>query len=450
MTALVTMEHAEDYFTLETTGFNTATVNGIRRTMLLDVPCLGFREEINPEDLALLTGLSEKRHTVLVDTLASQSIPILAHRCSRIPIHTSDETATLLESTPERKVFFVVCERFNPDEVKDLSFITRPFILEELTKTIYSRELEPVVLHGSEHSGNMVYMYNKTDSDNIRDQLKTIFPYNVIVAVVKHHEKLNIVLSPVSGTGRDNVRWTPCTFRYTYQMDPKWISDRDKGVIHNGSVTRKINGEKPLKYLFTHDPETDKAYTKFGKPYGHKMMFQYNGKMDHVEAFHKSIKRMKTSLDFFREKYLESDQDDPVMLKTEPAVVADTAGMESNVEILTIPKNVQEQHSSEVTILTDHTMGNLLTSKMLEIVDELIIKNPTDDAVLWNRTHIAYKVPHPLVKQSVIMIKLPYEIITKNGVEDSDLYINHKNLIVRTIVEIKADLDALDTAITLE
>ena len=118
------VEHAKDYFTLETNGFNTATINGIRRTMLLDVPCLGFCEEINPEDLALLTGLSEKRHTVLVDTLASQSIPILAHRCSRIPIHTNDKTTEMLVSTPERKVFFVVCEDFNPDDVKDLSFIT--------------------------------------------------------------------------------------------------------------------------------------------------------------------------------------------------------------------------------------------------------------------------------------------------------------------------------------
>ena len=438
MTAEVKVEHAKDYFTLETNGFNTATINGIRRTMLLDVPCLGFCEEMDPNDLTLLTGMGEKRHTVLVDTLASQSIPIMAHRCSRIPIHTSKETLELLVSTPERKVFFAVCEDFSPDDVKDLSFITRPFILEEgVSKTIYSRDLEPVVLTGTEHNGNMVYIYSKTESNKIRDQLKVIFPYNVIVAVVKYQEKLNIVLSPVVGTGRENVRWTPCTFRYTYQMDPRWITDRGTGVVHNGSVTRKIQNEKPLRYLFTHDPVTDQAYSKFGKPFGHKMMFQYNGKMNHVDAFHKSIESLNNSLNLFLTHYLESEQDDPLILKVKPTAIADSGGMESKVEILTIPKNVQDQHPGEVTILTDHTIGNLLTSKMLEIIDSLIEDSAVDSQDLWTRTHIAYKIPHPLVKQSVIMIKIPYE-----------LEIEHSDLMKQTIIAIKEDLSALDDAVS--
>ena len=435
MTAEVKVEHAKDYFTLETNGFNTATINGIRRTMLLDVPCLGFCEEIDPDDLTLLTGMGEKRHTVLVDTLASQSIPIMAHRCSRIPIHTSDETLELLVSTTERKVFFVVCEDFNPDDVKDLSFITRPFILEEgVSQTIYSRDLVPVVLTGTEHNGNMVYTYSKTESKRIRDQLEVIFPYNVIVAVVKYQEKLNIVLNPVVGTGRENVRWTPCTFRYTYQMDRKWITEHDTGVVYNGSITRKIQNEKPLRYLFTHDPDTDQPYSKFGKPFGHKMMFQYNGKMNEVDAFHNAIESLNNSLDLFLTKYHESDQDDPLILKVKPTPIADSGGMESKVEILTIPKNVQDQHPVEVTILTDHTIGNLLTSKMLEIVDSLI-----KDQDLWTRTHIAYKIPHPLVKQSVIMIKLPYE-----------LDIEHSELMKQTILAIKKDLRELDDAVSTE
>ena len=449
MTASVTVEHTKDYLTIETSGFNTATINGIRRTMLLDVECLGFCEEINTEDLALLTGLAEKRHTVLVDTLASQSIPILAHRCSRIPIHTSEETIEMLKSTPERKVFFVVCEDFDPADVKDLSFITRPFILEEgLSHTIYSRDLEPVVLTGSDHDGNMVYTYNKTESESIKANIKKIFPYNVIVAVVKHQEKLNIVLNAVSGTGRENVRWTPCTFRYTYQMDPGWLK-QGKGVIHNGSVTtpfggsvtRKIQDEKPLRYLFTHGPD-DRPYNKFGKPFGHKMMFQYNGKMNHVEAFYQSIENLKNSIKFFKEKYDESDQDEPVILKTEPTVFADSSGMESQVEILTIPKNIQDEHPAEVTVLTDHTIGNLLTSKMLEIVDSLI----DDSSDLWTRTHIAYKIPHPLVKQSVIMIKLPYELM---GEGDNKL-MDHRDLVTKTVTEIISDLESLEKSVKSE
>jgi DNA-directed RNA polymerase subunit L len=422
------VEITEKYIKLKIHDQTTALVNGLRRTMLNHVMCYAFVDEMEPSDYLLLTGMKEeRRHTVLIDTLASQSIPILAHRCSRIPIFTSDETHKVLESTDIRKVFFVICEQ-SGDILKT---VAKPYVhTDRLIKRIYSRDLIPMVLKFESEK----FVYDEEASDKIKGMMKTIFPYNVLVAQMSYGDELNIILKPVKGIGLTNCIWGPCTFNYRYIMDPRWVTDRGERLYdQSGALRRKMQGERSTRDLFTIDPGTLRPYNRFGKPYGIELMFRYNGKMHHIDAFQRSISKMHDALDMFLAQYLTADTDTSVISKEIIHQNSEDGQHDSTVEMLHVPKNTQDKLSEEQLILAGHTMGNLVTTKMLEIIDRLI----GADVDIWPDVHIAYKIPHPLIKQCVLMIKL-----------SSKLTITHEELIKQAIQGSKDDLNRLSTAVS--
>lgn len=431
---------------LETHGFNTATINAIRRTMLNEVYCYGFETELEPKDYKIITGSKEdRRNTVLTCTLASQSIPVLAQRCSRLAIHTDKDTEPLLTSDDDRLVFFCICQKPNSADDDMKTLMVKPLVGEDLNTTIRSRDLIPVVLKTvfTGDDEELVYEYDKEQSQNVKEQMERIFPYNELIAEVNYGQKLNVILKPIKGKGIDNVRWSPCTFRYGYTMDPEWMK-YNLSVVINGQILRKIEGQRSFKHLFTHKPPSTKdqdaaldvPYNRFGRPYGHKLVFQYNGKMNEVTAMRSTIDVLLNATDLFLKHYTEASTNDlgdsSFIAKETATVSSDDGALNSIVEELHIPKNTQDTWPEADYILTDDTMGNLLTTKMLELVDARI-----KDQNLWEQTHIAYKVPHPLVRQCLIIIKIPETI-----------GFTHKDLVTDAVQEIKGDLIKFLTALS--
>jgi DNA-directed RNA polymerase subunit L len=345
-------------------------------------------------------------------------------------------------------VFFVICQKPESDSDDLKSLMTKPLVVEALTESVYSQDLVPVVLtqtHDDEDDPH--YEYDKIESDKVKAVIKYIFPFNELIAEVNHNQKLNVVLNPVLGSGNTNIRWAPCTFLYRYEMDPKW-RDMDHGVVERGQIRRKIEGERALKHLFVHKPPeditqpaiSDKPYNRFGLPYGHVLAFQYNGKMDEVTAFHSCICTLTSAVDHFLKRYLEanpesSDHKSSMMSKEVSEVSSDDGSLNSHMEILYIPKNTQDELPSEDHILTGVTIGNIITTKILEIIEGIVTEKGLPDTT-WSQTHVAYKVPHPLIKQCLIMIKLP-----------GTLLITHKKLITDAVQQIKEDLSSLSSAV---
>jgi DNA-directed RNA polymerase subunit L len=443
--SISTVESTNKYIRFKVYDQNTATINGLRRTMLNHTECYGFVDEMDPADFKLLTGTKEeRRHTVLVDTLSSQAIPILAHRCSRIPIFTSVETEKVLQSTPERKVFFAVCEE--SDDM--LKTIAKPYIQNDhIVKRIYSRDLIPVVLKRDAEASDDEASDDETETDAmteplmvydaeasaaIKAMMDVIFPYNVLIAQMSYGDKLNIILKPLQGIGINNCAWSPCTLSYRYLMDPEWITKGERLFDAKGVLRRKVQGERATRDLFTMNPHTLQPYSRFGKPFGIELMFRYNGKMGHVDAFHRSIKKLHEGLDLFLSHYLKIDTESSVMAKDITHLVSDDEEHNSMVEMLSIPKNTEDKLPNEQLILAGHTMGNILSTKMLEIIDTMI----HEDMSIWREVLIAYKIPHPLVKQSVLIIKIP-----------SKLPITHEDLVKQAVAEIKDDLGRLSSLV---
>lgn len=448
----VQIEHTElpgrGCLVLRTRGFNTATINGLRRTMLLNTPCYGFTTEIDPNDYKIITGnKEERRNTVLVCTLNSQSIPVLAHRCSRLAIHTDEVTRPLLESNYERKVFFVVCQPPTGQDDDMKALMSKPLMGDKLTHSIHTQDLIPVVLVREDGEDDDTqtynYAYDVEQSKVVKDHLKRIFQYNELIAEIHHGQKLNIILQPVLGTGAQNIRWAPCTFKYRFSMDPAW-ANTGHSVVDNGQVRRKIEGERSFKHLFTHKPPDDIAqsssldqpYNRLGKPYGHILAFQYNGKMNEVDVFKTCVRTLLDAVDLFYKRYIAADTEESMMSKDSSTIVSDDSTLHSNVELLYIPKNTQDKMPDEDYILTDHTIGNMITTKMLEIVDSIIESKGLEVDDMWRQTHIAYKIPHPLVKQCIMMIKIPEK-----------LDITHTKLITETVESIKLDLNRIFDAV---
>jgi DNA-directed RNA polymerase subunit L len=438
---------------LKTKGYNTATINGLRRTLIQEIPCYGFITEIEPEDYKIVTGTKEdRRNTVLVDTLSSQSIPVLAHRCSRLAIHTDPVTEPLLKSTETQKVFFVICQQ--PDDTKDMKeYMTKPLVVEELSRTIHSRDLTPVVLSKKVSDGtdtdtdtdtdddtddDTEYHYNSKASAKVKEEMDRIFPFNELIVVINHNQKLNVILKPTLGQGSEDIRWQPCTPLYRFNSDPGW-HEQGQGVIVNGKLRRKIEGERSFRHILTHIPpdsiafdySKDIPYDRFGKPYGHTLMLQYNGKMNETDAFFKAVQVMSNAADMFLAKYLDADTESSMMSREVSTLSSEDGVYNSNIELLYIPRNTQDQLPEDEYILTNATMGNLITVKMLEIVDKRIQKDE-----LWSHIHIGYKIPHPLIKQCQILIKIP-----------DSLGITHKDLVVQAVTEIKHDLFNLKNAV---
>lgn len=430
---------------VRTRGFNTATINGLRRTMLTECSCYGFVTEIDPYDYKVITGTKEeRRNTVLACTLNSQSIPVMAQRCSRLCLHTDKITDPLLASSDTRKVFFVVCQRPDSDS-KDLKeLMTKPLVAEKLTETIHSHDLIPVVLTVNDDNDDDVHFeYNKEESDIIKDNIKHIFPFNELIAKVDYGQRLNIVLKPVMGKGSDNVRWSPCTFLYRFTADPGWAQHNHAVVDSNGQVRRKIEGERSFKHLFVHKPplnikqsaDADEPYNKFGRPYGHILMFQYNGKMPVVQVFNTCVTQLTNAADLFLEQYINANTEKSMMSKEASTVSSTDGTMNSEVELLYIPRNTQDELPSENYILTDATIGNLFQTKMLEIIESKAAAMKLDDSV-WRHTHIAYKIPHPLIRQCQMQIKIP-----------DTLKLSHKELVTQAVDQIKLDLQKLRSAV---
>lgn len=432
------VENTDKYIRLDIFDQNVATINGIRRTMLNNVPCYAFGDYLDPSDHAMIfSGPEKKRHSVLVDTLKTQAIPILSHRCTRVPIHTDDVTEPLLATTDKRKVFFVISK---DDD------ITAPRVNTGLMQRIYSRDLVPFVYTKTdtkeaeaetetetETETEGGFVYNAVASGKVKDKMDQIFPFNVLIAQMNYMDRLHVILTPVRGIGADNCIYSPCTYTFSWRMDPKWLEKGEYVVSDAGTIRRKIEGvpTSSVKYLFTHDPKTGAPYGAIGeeglgKPYGITLSFRYNGKMTPEMAMKRSIKKLQYGVDEYLRHYISAED----TVQVEEMIQESETGETEVTQIINIPGNSDLLDRID-PILVDSTIGKIICAKLLEIISRRIHEQGLDRSI-WSYIMVAPQTPHRLIKHQKITVKLP-----------SKLGYTHTELMKLAVEEIKADLDRL-------
>lgn len=406
--------------------------------MLNFVESYGFVEHLDPQDYRLLSeqfgvehlriptdGSVRQRLTTLISNTRA-AMPTLSHRCSRVPIYTSDVTAPLLESGENRRVFFVICEQdeggAKGDAEAELRRFSRPRVnLRNEGHNIYVSDLEPVVL--TRESPDDEFKYDVAETDSVKAEFKTIFPYNPILAFLEYNNRLNIILKPVMGRGIVNCRWSPAICRYRWLLDPAYnpekrpimtiLRETSEGEKERpNTLRRKVKGELGAKELFMTDCTTGVRYDIFGSPYGIDLLFEYNGKMGCRDVALRSIDTLRKGIHLFQEQFLKT----PVNLD-ESADQYIGKSMHSDTLTIRIPASTEGKlvtDKSEYRILTDDTIANMLRTKMLEIANELI----GDQHDWWSRTAITYKVPHPMIVQCLIIVPLPLH--NGDGTENAD------------------------------
>ncbi len=399
----------------EAHNLNVATLNALRRSMVLFVECWGFDHLLDQEDYPFLTdkfGLKNlkqgrEQHTVLIDN-TRHIIPVLSHRSSRIPIMTSDDTTLLLQSNENRKVYFILCDNTDMDDLKRFS---RPRVNESnVSVRLYIRDFEPVVYVRSEHSDS--FEYSAEESSAVKKNMEMLFPYNLMIAFLDFQGKANILLKPSMGRGAVNCKWTPCTMRWRFSFDPRWPDLRPVMSPADGrpnTILRKVKGQMGFKEIFLTDPITRERYNKFGRPYSVTLIFDYNGKMGCVDATQASIREVLSGISLFQDHYNSTAS---VTADSIPSSVSETSEsivhkkIHRDTQTMFIPLNTDDNilnEHPELIIITDDTIANMLVYKLLEIMDVII----GDNLEWWSQTAISYKRKHPLIKQCIITVPIP-------------------------------------------
>ena len=405
MEPIITVERETRFTRLVSKRLSPATMNAIRRAIVSHVPTIGFQEYIDPEEFDMINEnfkpavpLSRERHTVIENNTLF-SIPVLSHRLSRLPVYTSEETIRLLMPANEKERVFLV--------ISDPKDVFKPVCNTDVEDIpITARSLRPVAF---KQSADGSWTQDKERMTAISKAIKTIFKLDTLIVSLKYGNRLYAIIEPEIGIGLDNPRWSPCVQRYRFNRDPEW---------NTAIMLHKTVGEMNLRKQFATIPPTvcaklglpeGSTYDRFMKPYEVELNVIYNGKMDQTEAILTGIDVLKTALNKFQTVYNDSQTHDGSEL--EDAVILDKGliykDKRLDLQTVYVPLNTHADLDPDDRIFTGHTIGNLLASKMLHILDREIIKDRTE---LYQQVLVAYKVPHQLIQQCLLTIRLPEQM----------------------------------------
>jgi hypothetical protein len=411
----VHVEKSPKYARLQTTNyeFHPSVVNGIQRMMLNYLTGYMFDMYLDMEDyefLSMYLKIPQVNPKHLKFTTLSCNtkfpIPMLSLHMSRQAINSEvydEDNQNLLRCDSRRKVFFALCA--NAGEERDaIARISKPRVNPGAAPVIiYARELEPFVFTRPTESDPWAYDVEQTEA--VGAQIDKIFLYNGKMALIEHGKHINTILKPRLVNGKEDPGGNPCRSSYRWTMNPKF-KETHPIVDENFVVRRKIEGQPGPKDMFLMVPTTEttdspygnmKFENKFGKPYGLDLMFQFNGKASPIKTMGRAVKQFIEGLNLLSRETARSDSE----------LLGKEQGNEGWSTKLTIPLNVDVNlntiYGGEFQILLDDGLHHAISVKVLELLDAVIGENMS----LWENTAVYYKVPHRLISQIILFVKIP-------------------------------------------
>ena len=416
----MSIDKADKYIRLSTKNyrFHPSIINGIQRIMLNYMSSYTFDMFLDPNDFTFLSETlniprlnpKHQRYTTL-SCNTQFPIPMISLHISRQAISSEAiiEDIDIIENTNVRKVYFAICAP-KEDESDPIKRISKPLVNNNATPLIlYAHNLTPFVF--TRKSVTDPWGFDETESYKVQKNLEKVFVYNGKVALIENGKNLNVILKAEKVMGKTDPAGSPCRSSYRWVMNPEF-KEKYPVVDKDFVLRRKIEGEPGAKDMFLMVPisgdlasttasyssgELHMAYqNKFGKPYGTDLLMAYNGKQNPASVMRESIKKFIENL---RLMDIECNKESEVIHKM----------YLDNSVTLTIPLNVDmdltKYQNGKYEVLMDDSILHSVSVKVLELLDNII----GDDISIWENISVYYKVPHRLIAQSILCVKLPEE-----------------------------------------
>jgi hypothetical protein len=409
----IAVTKSDKYVRLQTRNYqyHPSIINGIQRMMLNFQQNYIFDMYLDIEDyeflattlkIPRLNSKHQKFSTLSCNT--KFPIPMLSLHMSRQALNSEVldyDGNNILHTDDNRKIYFALCARESEEE-DPVARIGKPRVNHaSAPEIIYARDMQPFVF--TRATDKDPWTYNDVQTEIAKSRISEIFRYNGKMALIEHGKHISAIFKPILSVGKDDPAASPCRSAYRWVMNP-FFSKSHPIVYHDFTLRRKIEGQPGAKDMFLMHPSDKEGiygkmeyHDKFGTPYGLDLMFQYNGKRAPDTSMQAAVQTFKQNLELLQGE----------LIKEKSEVVHTEDGKEGWSTLVTIPMNVDVNlvtyDSGKYKVLLDDGLHHAVSVKVLKLLDGIY----SDRLSLWENTAVYYKVPHRLISQIVLFVKLP-------------------------------------------
>jgi len=365
-------------------GLDKSMVNGIRRTLLNDIPSIAFKTEetIPKKDITVVTNTGQLHNEMLL------------HRVSLIPLYINPENYM------KNYMFELKVKHDNSELYK---FVTANDFQIYPLKSDIQKQISSL---DGESNDELVTLLDKNDIENYdlknpisqkqKDSILRPFYFRnkknyCLITELKNTNDINLCQEihlygvPSLSTGKDNARFQPVSCAtYSFAKDESLIDTIIKERIKHEKIDEEKQESFITKLLLS---ESEKYYHRDSdnEPFKYDLKIKSIHQLSSHELFIRAISILIEKLDYLKLSFLKLLQD-----------------KESCISV-----NKLNDYVYHFMVYDEgHTMGNIIQSH--------IVRRCIDDNCILQMC--AYKKPHPLEESMKLIVSLnpSHKIIKEN------------------------------------
>ena len=392
-------------------GLDKSIMNGIRRTLLNDIPTVAFKtdENLQKKDITVVTNIGQLHNEMLLQ------------RISLIPLYI-DPSTYMKNYLFELKVKHDNSEIYKFITINDFNIYPLKLEIQSRLNSSEDDEIDEELdtLLNSNNYEN--YDLNNPLSNKQKDLILKPFTfrgkttYCLLTELKTTNEEdlfqeIHLYGVPSLGTGKDNARFQAVSNgTYSFKKDEDLI----KSIIQERIKLEKIEEEDQESFIEKLIlSESEKYYFRDleNEPYKYNFIIKSVHYLDSATLFLKSIELLIDKLDYLKLSFLRLLQDKDTCIS---------------------PEKINEFVYHFMIYNEDHTMGNIIQSH--------IARRSIDKESILQMC--AYKKPHPLEESIKLIISLNPEnkIVKENDLRKFQSIVNY---LIEELENIKKDLKIL-------
>jgi len=389
----------------ELENLDISLVNGLRRVILAEVPTVSISPDIEldvdrnitvfnsqylkdrlsmqPIHLQSIDDMFQFREPKMVFRIADPDNwdqPLVNPNNANFDVTIKDLIVLIEDDTG----VLPKVEEEEDEEVDDTSPITVAAQLAE-EKFIASATAQEDLLAGDAPGSPPETQSPVSDKNYRRGDPSDFFTYmDMYLLTLKRGESLYSSMKPQIGTGQTHARWQSALVSYKFKpQNPELLQTPDSWD----------ESYDPLKERQNY-PVSPDLPGEYGTPKTFQLSIEYNGHYRPALAWSLSIRTLHRKL---------------VQFQTEVRQITGESGkVTDNLSVMFSPKNMIPNEVVLTLTDQDHTLGNIVFSHFLYLMQEMVKKlypDTYDVEILQGLS--SYRIPNPLKNEMIIRLKLP-------------------------------------------